>query len=103
MFNLLNMLHIFNVRVNDAMLVLEKWWQTTTSYVAVFIDSGCQYCTTMAPVPLGIVRASSKKGYPERGSRNDHIFLITQDFSIEVDAGHVFDVLSLDHAKFFFD
>ena len=75
----------------------------TACDVTVFVDSGRQYCTAMLPIPSWIVGAATKKRNSEWGSRNDHAYLITQDFATKVDAGHVFDILFFECAKFLFD
>src|SRR5882757_7428742 len=85
MFNFVVIKHIFDARINNTMLVPEKWRQVTACDVAVFIDGGCQHCAAMIPIPLRIVRAASEKRNSERRSRNDHAGSITQDLATKTD------------------
>ncbi len=62
----------FDVRINDAVAMLEKRREIAASEIAVFVDCRGENRSAMLGRPLGIIGAASKKGDPEWGAGNDH-------------------------------
>jgi hypothetical protein len=64
--------HIFDVRIDDTISVLEERRKIAATDVTIFIDCCCQYRTAILPVPSGIISPSSKEGNSERRSTDNH-------------------------------
>src|SRR6266567_3842964 len=72
MLDLREVLHVLDLRVNDAILVLEEGWQIAAADVAVLIYGGGEHDAAVTLVPRWIVRSSAKERDAERGASDDH-------------------------------
>jgi len=72
MFDLIYMVDVFDVGINDTVLVFKKLGKPSTTYVAIFIDGGSQNGAAIFTIPGGIISAATKERDSEGGSCNDH-------------------------------
>jgi hypothetical protein len=70
--DVVNGMTVLYFRVNHPNAMLEKWWQIATGEIAIFVDSCCQYRTSMLAIPSWIVGAAPKKRNSKRSSANYH-------------------------------
>lgn len=61
MFNLVNVLRVFNARVNYSMLVVKEWRQLAACDVAILVYGGCKNRSPVLLKPFGIVSPAAKK------------------------------------------
>src|SRR5690242_12650643 len=63
---------VFDFRIRNAAVVLEKRWQPPAGDVAALIDGGGQHGPAELTVPNGIIGSATKERNSERRTSNDH-------------------------------
>ena len=61
MFNFRVNLNVFDFRVNNSVFVFEELRQVSTTYIAIFVDGGCEYGSAIAAKPIRVIGPSSKE------------------------------------------
>ena len=59
--NLVDMQYVLYERINDAMLMLEKWREAAASNVAILVNRGRQYRSAVLAEPPGIIGTTPEK------------------------------------------
>src|ERR1041384_3076720 len=72
MVDFVNRLRQFDLRINNAMPMLEKRRKVAKADVAIFVDGGSDHSATVLAMPRGIVRSSAEERNSERSSAHDH-------------------------------
>lgn len=65
-------LYVLDIRIDDAVFVLEKRRQPSARDIAVFVDGRCQYRTPMCSIPAWIIGAPAEEGNAKGSARYDH-------------------------------
>src|ERR1700722_18466599 len=69
-------IYVFNSRVRQAALILEKGREPSGRNVAALVDSGREHSAAVLAVPDGIIRASAEERNAKRSTSNDHISIL---------------------------
>ena len=70
--DLIQRLTVLDLRVDNAVAMLEEGREVATVNVAVLVDRRGQHGAAVLGIPFGIVGAATEEGDPKRGSADDH-------------------------------
>lgn len=94
--------YVLNGGVDDSVLVIKERRQMAAVDIAVLVDRGGYHHATLVAIPPWVVSAPAKEGDAIRRASQYHR-LVPKQFAFELNARHLFNVLTLHKAELFLD